>query len=205
MEIIKIPVGSYQTNCYIVFDEDKNGVIIDPGFSGESLEKIINDNEVNVKAIILTHGHGDHVGGVEYLREKLDIPVIAHIEEKEILENPNLNLSAMMEVGPTKVIADKFVDESDIIEFGNLTFKVIHTPGHTKGGMCLYIDGHLFSGDTIFQYSIGRTDFSTGDYNELINSIKEKVIVLPDETKILSGHGDVSTILDEKLYNEFIK
>lgn len=204
MEIIKIPLGSFQTNCYIVHN-NKIATIIDPGFSSDTVIKILEDNNLQPEKIILTHGHGDHIGAVRGLKNKYNISVIAHKNEKEILNNSKLNLSEVMETGAIEIDADEYVVDGDIIEISDMEFKVLYTPGHTIGGMCLYIDKYLFSGDSIFQYSIGRTDFPTGDYDTLINSIKTKIYTLPDETIILSGHGETTSVEFEKQYNQFVK
>ncbi len=204
MEIIKIPLGSFQTNCYIVHN-NQSAAIIDPGFSSDTVIKILEDNNLQPEKIILTHGHGDHIGAVSDLKNKYNISVIAHKNEKEILNNSKLNLSEVMETGAIEIDADEYVVDGDIIEISDMEFKVLYTPGHTIGGMCLYIDKYLFSGDSIFQYSIGRTDFPTGDYDTLINSIKTKIYILPDETIILSGHGETTSVEFEKQYNQFVK
>lgn len=204
MEIIKIPLGSFQTNCYIVHN-NQSAAIIDPGFSSDTVIKILEDNNLQPEKIILTHGHGDHIGAVRGLKNKYNISVIAHKNEKEILNNSKLNLSEVMETGAIEIDADEYVVDGDIIEISDMEFKVLYTPGHTIGGMCLYIDKYLFSGDSIFQYSIGRTDFPTGDYDTLINSIKTKIYTLPDETIILSGHGETTSVEFEKQYNQFVK
>lgn len=204
MEIIKIPLGSFQTNCYIVHN-NQSAAIIDPGFSSDTVIKILEDNNLQPEKIILTHGHGDHIGAVSDLKNKYNISVIAHKNEKEILNNSKLNLSEVMETGAIEIDADEYVVDGDIIEISDMEFKVLYTPGHTIGGMCLYIDKYLFSGDSIFQYSIGRTDFPTGDYDTLINSIKTKIYTLPDETIILSGHGETTSVEFEKQYNQFVK
>lgn len=205
MEIIRNIIGGYQTNCYIVFDETKEGVIIDPGGASEALLKTIEEKGINLKYIILTHGHGDHIGAVNDIKKALGVEVIAHEDEKEILENSSYNLSAMMGMGDYTVVADRFVKEDDIIEFGNNKMKVIHTPGHTKGGMSLFIRDHLFTGDTLFQGSIGRTDFYSGNMDEIIDSINLKLIPLGDKVVVLSGHGEVTDIYSEKISNPYIK
>ncbi len=205
MNIIRIPVSSYATNCYIVSDETKEAIIIDPGYSAESILDIIAKEGLDVKYIVLTHGHGDHIGAVKELVEELDIPVIAHKLEKELLADPDINLSKIMETGPISLEADILVDEGDLLKFGKLEAKYLHTPGHTKGCMCIDFGDVVFTGDTIFKASIGRTDFPGGSHEEIIRSIKDKILSLDDKTILLSGHGDQTEVGYEKTYNPFIR
>lgn len=205
MNIIRIPVSSYATNCYIVSDETKEAIIIDPGYSTGSILDLIEKEGLDIKYIVLTHGHGDHIGAVEELVQALEVPVIAHKQEEDLLADPNINLSKIMETGPISLKADILVDEGDILEFGNLKATYLHTPGHTKGCMCIDFGDVVFTGDTIFKASIGRTDFPGGKHEDIINSIKNKIFSLDDKTVLLSGHGDQTEVGYEKINNPFVR
>ena len=206
MKILRIPAGIYAANCYIVFSlGSKAGIIVDPGGDTDDLIKVINDNEIELKYIVLTHGHGDHIGGVAELKRKYNIPLLIHEADSELLMDGNKNFSNIMGMDSVELIPDKTVKEGDEISFGELKAIVIHTPGHTKGGICLKINDQLISGDTLFKGSIGRTDLLGGSYEELIDSIKNKLLILPNETIVLPGHGQPSTIKFEKASNPFLK
>lgn len=205
MRTIKIVVGSYEVNCYIIYcSNTKEAIIIDPGDEANRILNEVKKNELKVKYIVLTHGHGDHIGAVKEIIKALNIPLLAHVDEKELLEDRNKNLSYIMPTGPTELIADKLLKDGSIIRFGNVGAKVIHTPGHTKGGICLKMGNLLFTGDTIFRASIGRTDLYGGNYQSLINSIKNRLMHLDDSIMIFPGHGDSSTIAYERLFNSFL-
>lgn len=206
MNIFKIPAGIYAANCYIVFSDDtKAGIIVDPGGDVGDLTKFINENNIDLKYIVLTHGHGDHIGGITELKNKYNIPLLIHEDDQEMLEDGNKNLSNTMAMGAIELAPDRILKDNDIIEFGELTALVIHTPGHTKGGICLKIEDNLITGDTLFKGSIGRTDLFGGNYDDLLKSILTKLIVLPDETIVLPGHGQSSTIKSERLSNPFLQ
>ena len=146
----------------------------------------------------LTHGHVDHVGGVEYLADKYKVPFYINKIDEELMEKDNSVYGSIRK-------ADGYLQEGDILTFGNKTIKVIHTPGHTKGGVCFLIDDKCFTGDTLFQGSIGRTDFIGGDFKEIINSIKTKLLTLGDNVQVYPGHGPSSTIAFEKERNPFLE
>lgn len=205
MNIYRIPAGIYAVNCYIVYSEDsKAGIVVDPGGSTDEIINFIEENKIDLKYIVLTHGHGDHIGGVKDLKDKYNIPVLIHKEDKEMLENASLNLSSSMAFGSIEIIPDETLGDDDTIKFGELEAIVLHTPGHTKGGICLKIESYLISGDTLFKGSIGRTDLYGGDYETLISSIRRKLLVLDDEIIVLPGHGQSSTIKNERLSNPFL-
>lgn len=190
--------GIYEENCYFVIDEaTKETVIMDPGGSEEKLEKELLALGAKVKYILLTHGHFDHVGGVDYLAEKFNAPVYIHKLEEEYMEKDNTVFGSIKKI-------DGYLKDGDILDFANTTIKVFHTPGHTKGGVCLLIDDKLFTGDTLFQGSIGRSDFIGGSYSDLINSIKTKLLVLDKNTEVYPGHGPKSTIGYEYNNNPFL-
>lgn len=198
MIIKAIPAGIYDANCYILIDEKtREGAIIDPGGDELKLERIIKDLDFKPKFILLTHAHMDHVGGVEYLSKLLKIPFYMHENEEHYIENDNTVFGNIRK-------ADGFLKEDTKLNIGNLDIKVIHTPGHTQGGVCFLVDRKLFSGDTLFQGSIGRTDFPGGDMNTILNSIKDKLLILGDEVEVYPGHGPKTTIGFEKKINPFL-
>lgn len=198
MIIKTIPAGMYEANCYLITDEStKECGIIDPGGDAEKLKNIINSLGVNVKYILLTHGHMDHVGGVVELSEAFNIPFYISKVDEEYMEKDNFVFGKLPK-------ASGYLQENDIIKLGNKKIKVIETPGHTKGGLCFLIEDKLFTGDTLFQASIGRTDFAGGNFEEIIKSIKEKLLILDDDIEVYPGHGPMSTIGYEKRKNSFL-
>ena len=198
MIIKAIPAGIYDANCYIVMDEKtKDAVVLDPGGDGEMLERAIKDMGANVKSILLTHGHIDHVGGVEYLSDRLNVPFYISKIDEEYIEKDNYVFGSIRN-------ANGYLEDGNDLSFGSLNIKVIATPGHTKGGLCFLIEDKLFTGDTLFQGSIGRTDFIGGSFPEIINSIKTKLLPLGDEIEVYPGHGPKSSIGYEKGYNMYL-
>lgn len=205
MIIKRLQAGIYGANCYIIHSDDGYSVVVDPAGDVGDIMTYIGDNSLKVEAIILTHGHGDHIGGVAELRNKLKVPVMIHADDEDMVKDGNLNLSSSMAMGDVSFEPDRLLQDGDIIKIGEKELKIIHTPGHTKGGICLLIDDILITGDTLFQGSIGRTDLYGGDFDILMDSIMNKIMVLPDETKIYPGHGAHSSIRAEKMNNPFIK
>ena len=206
MVIERFLTGPIQVNTYLAYDEEtKEGFIVDPGAYCPELTSKAEEAGVDIKYIILTHGHGDHIGGIEgHLKDFPDAKIVAYEDEAEMLENPQYNLSLEVCGRPVSVSADIYVKDKETLKVGNLELTFIHTPGHSKGGMCIYTAGHLFSGDTLFRQSIGRSDFYGGDYRALINSIKDRLYVFPDNTKVYPGHMGMTTIGDEKRGNPFV-
>lgn len=206
MHIIKMPVGSFETNSYILYDKKtKEGVIIDPGFSGKEILKLIREENINIRYIILTHGHGDHIGAVNYLKEELNVKIVSHKYEKELLQDSKKNMSSIMGLGNITIEPDFLVEDGNVLKLSNINLEIIHTPGHTKGGISIKVKDHIFTGDTIFQGSIGRTDFIGGNMEDIIYSIKNKLLVYDNSTILLPGHGENTTVGYEKKYNPFIR
>ena len=206
MKIVRIPAGIYAANCYIIFSENiKEGIIVDPGGDADDILSYIRENDINIKHIILTHGHGDHIGGVAKLKEELKIPVMIHEADRDMLVDGSKNLSSIMSMGTITIKPDKLLKDGDKIEFGGSMAKIIHTPGHTPGGICIMIEDNIFTGDTLFAGSIGRTDLLGGDYDKIIKSIKEKLMNYSDNMKVHPGHGTPSTIGKERISNPFLK
>ena len=207
MRITNLPSGALQANTYLAVDEKTNeGFIVDPGGYNKVLTKEVRDNDVKIKYIILTHGHSDHICGVnEHKAEFPDAKIVAYKDEEAMLANPNLNQSPGFGV-PYSTKADILVSDGDELKVGDVTLKFIHTPGHTEGGMCIYVEEAkaLFSGDTLFRQSIGRTDFPGGSYKEIMDSIRKKLFLLPDDTNVFPGHMGTTSIGFEKENNPFV-
>ena len=205
MILKKIKVDTYElgdeTNCYIIADEEtKEAMVIDPGGEAEKIEEMLNILGVNVKYIYLTHCHGDHIGGVVKIKNDYNAKVLIHRKESEDLNNPDVNLMQYIGMEPIELEADSRVDDDDLIHIGDIEFRVIHTPGHTAGGSCLYCEKYkmLFSGDTLFRGTWGRTDLQTGSMVDIMESITNKLMVLPDDTIVYPGHGKSTMIREEK-------
>lgn len=206
MKIEKFVLGSMGTNCYLLINEEtKEFVMVDPATCPDYLVSHIKSNGYTPKAILLTHAHFDHVMGIDGFVKEFDIPVYLHEEEKQVLEDPKMNLSGVFGASYSYHKVECLQDEQ-ILELAGFQFKVIHTPGHTAGGCCYYeeAEGVLFSGDTLFYQNVGRTDFPTGSMSTLVRSIKEKLFCLPDDVMVYPGHDDVTCIADEKMYNPFV-
>lgn len=206
MEIITLPVGAFGANCYIVYDqEQKDALIIDPGDQGHDILASIKKHELNVKYIVNTHGHVDHIGANQEIKGKTDALLLIHELDAPMLTDPQQNMSVMFGRKIESPAADGYLKEGDLLEIGSLEFKVLHTPGHTSGGICLQGMGVVFSGDTLFELSIGRCDFPGGSYKQIIESIKNKLLVLEDSTIVYPGHGLPTTIGKERLENPFLR
>ena len=205
MIIIKELVGIMGVNCYILGNKSE-AIIVDPGSDAGKIIKILDENEITAKYIVLTHCHFDHILAGENLMENLGVKLIACQGEKENLLNSSVNYTDKYSRKPIELLADIYVKENDVIKSGEYEFKVIETPGHTSGSMCLYCKAKslLISGDTLFYASVGRCDLATGDEQKLIKSIKEKLFALPDDTLVLPGHGEDTSIGFEKANNPFI-
>lgn len=206
MKLYRMPLGALGTNCYIVVDEsNQHCLVVDPGGEGERLVALLKEKGLQPEAVILTHGHGDHIGGVQAVVDEFKVPIYINKGDEEFLTNSELNLSAAIGQ-PVKVTGDvRLIKEDDVITLGDHKFTVIETPGHTPGGVCFYGEGLVLAGDTLFQESIGRTDFPRSSYDDLIEAVRTKLFALPEETVVYPGHGPETTIGHEKIYNPFVR
>ena len=207
MKIERFVIGPIGTNCYIVINEEtKECFLTDPAACPPELVSHIRDTGLQVKAVLLTHGHFDHIMGLDDLVKEFPVPVYAHEAEKELLTDAQLNASVSMYGQGYTFSGAEYVSDGQELEAVGEKIRVIYTPGHTIGGCCYYIpeEAVLFSGDTLFKASVGRTDLPTGSMGQLVRSIKEKLFVLPDETKVYPGHMDETSIGYEKKYNPFV-
>lgn len=189
------------TNCYIIVDEEsKEIMVIDPAGEVDKIQELISIMEGKLKYIYLTHCHGDHILGVTELKSRCGGKVLIHREDSEGLNNPEINLAPYIGLGRIELEADSRIDDGDLIHLGNLEFKVLHTPGHTKGSTSLYCEKEncLFSGDTIFRGTWGRTDLPTSSREDIMSAIEKKIMPLPDETIVYPGHGMMTMLKDEK-------
>ncbi|MEE1009968.1 MAG: MBL fold metallo-hydrolase [Agathobacter sp.] len=207
MKINQYVVGPVQTNCYFVInDETKETIIIDPGECARQLAKKANEENLKPVAILLTHGHFDHVTGARELSDSFNkIPIYIHEKEKDTLSNPRINASWMC--GKEMVYdADEFLKDEQEIELAGFKIRVFLTPGHTPGGCCYYFpyEDVVFTGDSLFCMSIGRTDFEKGSMSDLVRSVKEKLMVLPENTTVYPGHNEITSIENERIHNPYL-
>lgn len=198
MEVDIIPAGSYMTNCYIVTDEKTNeSIVIDPGDAAEKLLRAFENKGTKLKFILLTHGHADHTAAVHDFRLKYNVDVYINKLDADLIDRGEFMFGAKNQNG------NKYIKDGDELSFGGLEIKCIETPGHTPGGMCYLIENCLFTGDTLFNSSIGRTDMPGGDYNAIISSIKSKIMPFKDDIYVLPGHGPKSSVGYERDNNPF--
>ena len=206
MKIIAMEVGVIGTKCYVVINEEqKKGVVIDPGGDADQILEKIKQKGITIEAIFLTHGHSDHIMAVDEVREVTGAKVYISEADADMLTKASSNLSVYMGAGREFKAADEFLIDGETITAAGLKFQVVATPGHTKGGICLLCGDTVFCGDTIFSESIGRTDLPGGSYSQILHSIKTKIMVLPDEMKLLPGHGPATTIGWERRRNPFLQ
>ncbi|MDP4120621.1 MAG: MBL fold metallo-hydrolase [Bacillota bacterium] len=198
-------VSDMETKCYLLFDE-KSGemAVVDPGGYSDALLNEIEKNGKNLKYILLTHGHFDHIGIASELKSKYNAKIVCNKAENELIKSELMNLSKFFGKMKETVIPDILLNANDIVLLGSTKIKIISTPGHTVGSSCYLAENILFSGDTIMKETIGRTDFPTGDYHQMMNSVK-KIAAMPDELNIYPGHGEKSILQHEKKYNQYFE
>lgn len=195
MEVKTMPLGAYQTNCYLAWGDSADScVVIDPGYTPEIVLSEAKKQNKTIAAVLLTHGHFDHVGGVRELAERVGCPVYLHEQE--------LSLPESFTAGPL-YYTDTY-GEGDVLELSNLSIRVLHTPGHTPGSVCLLTEGTVFAGDTLFQNSIGRTDFPGGSFTQMQNSLN-LLAAMPGNYRVLPGHGAATTLDEERKYNPYLR
>ena len=205
----KLVVGPFASNCYIVGSEEtKEGLIIDPGDEAEKILNSVEELGLDIKLLVLTHSHVDHVGALKDVREATGAEVAVHADDAGSLSGQGGSLLSMLMPGlayPAPPSPDRLLKGGDSIDIGELHFTVLHTPGHSAGGICLMGHGVVFSGDTLFNFGIGRTDLPGGSYDQLLNGIHAKLMALPDETVVCPGHGPDTTVGAERLGNPFLR
>ncbi|CEG27853.1 MBL fold metallo-hydrolase [Bacillus sp. B-jedd] len=207
MNWFPVPLGGLQTNCYVLYDNNRNCLIFDPGEEAAKLKSIIAEKKLNPLAIMLTHAHFDHIGAVDPIRDHYKIPVYLHEREKKWMGDPALNGSAFFPGTPIKVRhADHILGGEGKMELDGFSFEILETPGHSPGSVSYYFPekGIIVSGDTLFMGSVGRTDLPGGSEKELMKSIHTRLLELPEETIVLPGHGPATTIGDEMASNPFL-
>ncbi len=202
-----LPVGPLQCNCSIIGDEiSHEAMVIDPGDDVEDVLEVIRRHKLRVKQIVITHAHIDHVGGAMKLRTATGAPILLNQNDYALLKLLDVQATWIGMASPGEVEVDQTIGPSDKVKAGSLIAEVLHTPGHTQGSICLYFEAQkkLIAGDTLFAGSIGRTDLPGGSFEKIINSIHEQVLVLPDDTVVVPGHGALTTIGEERENNPFL-
>lgn len=201
-----LEVGPFLANCYIVGSTTtKEGMVIDPGDEGEAILQNARDMGLNIKLIVVTHAHIDHVGAVEEVKEATGAEFALHRSEAQSLQGQSKQWSTMFDVSYNAPKPDRFLEDGDSINIGDLRFVVLYTPGHSSGGISLLGQGVVFTGDTLFNLGIGRTDFPGASYERIMESIHRKLMVLTDDTKVFPGHGPETTIGAERRGNSFLR
>ncbi len=206
--IRSLVVSPAATNCYIAHLKDsKEAICVDPGDKGAGIADRISGEGLSLVAILLTHGHYDHIMGVEDLKSRMPAKVYAARAEKVVLDDPEINLTADWPGHALSLPCDEYLEDGAVINVAGMEIHMILTPGHTVGGCCFYLpnEGVCFTGDTLFHASIGRTDLPTGNYEDLLKSVQEKLFPLPDDTKLYPGHEDTSVLEWEKKHNPFFR
>lgn len=206
IEVLYSVMGSIGTNCYILKNSSNGeGVLIDTADDYDAAERFVEKSGCKLAAVLLTHGHYDHMTVARQIAGKFGVKIYAGENERDVLDNPEINLSAAMGRKKVSLKADYWVKDNEELILAGIKIKAFYTPGHTCGGMSFYVPAidSLFSGDTLFAESVGRTDFPTGSMSQIVNSIKTKLFALPEKTVVYPGHGDGTSIGHEKAYNPF--
>jgi len=209
MKIDTLVLGLYENNCYVLRKDEKHKdcLIIDTGLDGQPLVDFLQSNGLVPEAVLLTHGHADHIAAIEELRKLWPkMKVCIHKDDANMLTSPQANLSALAGVSFKTHPADILLDDDVTVLYAGISLEVLHTPGHTPGGVCFYSSGSgvVFVGDTLFAGSVGRTDFPDGNAEQLIEGIREKLLTLPETTRVYAGHGPATTIRNEKKHNPYL-
>lgn len=205
MNILTLPVGSYQANCYLVYDDAMNAFVIDPGAEAERILKVIERNNLNVQAVLLTHAHFDHIAAAQAVLTATKAPLMLTENEAVLLSAPSHTMWAYAHVdGPCPLKADRVLRDGDTFAVGEMTVRVLCTPGHTPGSCCYLVEDAMFSGDTLFLDSIGRVDFVGGDPEAMMASL-ERLAGLDEDYTVYAGHGDPTRLSREKAYNPYMK
>lgn len=206
MKVEKFVTGIISTNCYLAVNEEtRQTAVIDPAACPSYLMGHIKSEGLKIEAVLLTHGHFDHIMGLDGFLKEYDVPVYLHRDDEQLIKDPGLNQSGVYTSGYTFGSAT-YIEDNETLKTAGFEFKVLHTPGHTPGGVCYYAEAEkvLFSGDTLFQSSVGRTDFPLGSMSDLVRGIREKLMVLPDDVFVYPGHMGETTIGYEKSHNPFL-
>lgn len=199
-------VGPVQTNCYLITNKTTNEmIVIDPGAEAPKLISKIKDSNACLKAILLTHAHFDHAGAAKQLADEFGVDIYVHEKERDTLTDPQMNVSIMLGQ-PQTYHADVFLKSDEELEIAGFKIRVLFTPGHTPGGCCYYFpyEDVVFTGDSLFCGSVGRTDFKGGSMSDLVRTVKDKLMTLPDNTQVYPGHNDFTTIENESMYNPYL-
>lgn len=200
----RLILGELETNCYLVWADNGEGIVIDPADEAEKILSLIRQENITVKAVVLTHVHFDHMLAAELVCAETGAPLYVGQGDADALTDPNRNLSGWFQPGqPVTIAESRFLCDGDVITFGDVALTVMETPGHTPGCICLHTEKTLFSGDTLFRNSIGRLDFPGGDDQAMYSSL-ERLLHLPEDTAVYPGHGPATTIGTEKKYNPFL-
>lgn len=203
MVLKRLATGMLASNCYII-GEGGEGAVIDPGAGVEEIMEAVGAENLKIKYIILTHAHIDHIISLDGLRKRLEAKALLHEKEARALSDPFYNGSGLFGLKKVFSEADGVLKDGDIVEIGGMKLEIIHTPGHTSGGICIKAGANVFTGDTLFRMSIGRSDLGDGDQEQLMDSIRNRLMKLPDDTVVYPGHGTTSTIGYERIHNPFI-